>query len=623
MRHVDGLVLLIVAVLTATSAAAAADRSLPKPLPDHPGNIFLAGERVVLDLPAATGGDAWQAVDYDGKTVVEGRGGRIALGSLPVGYYEVRRKGAAADQSLPISLGVLAPLKAPTPRTSPIASDVAMAWFYPVEKMPAVANLCTLAGLNWVRDRLSWPEIEPQRGVFATHTRYDASAEIQSTAGLQVLQVNHRSPFWANPEGGRFPLDLRHAYRFYREIARRWQGKVLAIEPWNEADVTPFGGHTGCEMATLQKAAYLGIKAGNPSTIVCQNVFAIHRSTTLADFQANRAWPYFDTFNLHHYEPLDHYPKLYADFRAVSAGRPMWVSECSVPVKWQGDAKLAEPRPADLRVQAERLVKTYAMSLHEGSSATFYFILGDYVEGSTQFGIIHRDLTPRPAFLAMAAVGRLLADARPLGKLKGRKYVSGFVFRAKPDGKERVLLVVWSRLGRSTFKLPAAPDGVFDLLGRPYSKSVAPLTLSAAPLFVVFPADAAGKFELEPPPASAPWLDGSPSSMVLQAIWPQKQTMLSQSAYLVATHRTERIPIFVYNFGRDPVEGRLTVRGPQDWRLNMPAAVKVAPGERVELALAVELPHPVATTAEAALIEGDFGPAGKPVLSLRLMPKPE
>ena len=44
---------------------------------------------------------------------------------------------------------------------------------------------------------------------------------------------------------------------------------------------------------------------------------------TLLDLNENAAWPYFDTFNLHHYDGFDRYPRLYADFRAVSAGKPL------------------------------------------------------------------------------------------------------------------------------------------------------------------------------------------------------------------------------------------------------------------------------------------------------------
>ena len=92
--------------------------------------------------------------------------------------------------------------------------------------MGSVANLCALAGMNRVRDRLSWPELEPKKGEFAATNRYDWSVQAQSAAGLQVLQVGHHSPAWANPNGKRFPLDLRDAYNFHRALAQRWQGEV-------------------------------------------------------------------------------------------------------------------------------------------------------------------------------------------------------------------------------------------------------------------------------------------------------------------------------------------------------------------------------------------------------------
>ncbi len=62
-------------------------RTLPKPLPEHPGNIFLAGEDVVVPLPGDWTG-AWRVLDFDGRQVAQGKGpGKINLGRLPVGYY--------------------------------------------------------------------------------------------------------------------------------------------------------------------------------------------------------------------------------------------------------------------------------------------------------------------------------------------------------------------------------------------------------------------------------------------------------------------------------------------------------------------------------------------------------
>ncbi len=412
----------------------AEDKPAARPLAEHPGNVFLAGEEVVVPLSAQEGA-TWQAVDYDGKPIAGGtaQGGKARLGRLSVGYYELRQ-GAAAT-----TIGVLAPLRSPASASSPIAVDLAMSWFYHAStEKAAAASLCKLAGTAWVRDRMTWGEIEPGREQFAQATRYDESARLQCEAGLRVLQVNHSTPAWAGGSSKHFPEDLRDIYRFLRHTAARWKGRVQAFEPWNEADIEMFGGHTGAEMASLQKAAYWGLKAGNPDVIACLNVFAIARPDTLEDFAANVAWPYFDTCNLHHYIRPDDYPAWYAAFRRISAGRPLWVTEFNQPLPWAGDPKFQELTAADQRLQAERVPIVFASSLHEGPAEAFYFLFPHYVEGRTQFGIVHRDLTPRPAYVALAAVGRLLAGARPLGRWQvSSRQARAFLFLRGPTDRMR------------------------------------------------------------------------------------------------------------------------------------------------------------------------------------------
>jgi hypothetical protein len=443
-----------------------------------------------------------------------------------------------------------------------------------------------------------------------------------------VLQVGHRSPAWANPNGKRFPLDLRDTYNFHRALAQRWKGEVLAFEPWNEADIRMFGGHTGSEMAALQKAAYLGLKAGNPKVIGCLNVFASSRAATLHDLHENEAWPYFDTFNLHHYVPFDAYPRVYAAFRAISAGKPLWVTECSVPVKWHGDERLKEPTDQDLRVQSERLIMTYAQALHEGAQAVFYFMLPHYVEGQTQFGLLRPDLTPRPAFVALATVGRLLADAKPLGQLKtGSDPIHAFLFRARPDGRRAEVLVAWSER-ETVFELPKPPKACFDHLGRAHEITGQALKLSRAPLFVVLAGGT--RLPLDPPPKPPQLLPGKPSSLVLQAVLPEASIVLDKSAYKVPAGQTTTIPIFLYNFGGKPARGRLstslsfksvkpTVPGP--WGIEFPGETEVAPGERKELALRLTDISTNGIENAVLRITGEFGAAGKPVLSLNLVPR--
>ncbi len=593
------------------------DRVIPRPLPDHPGNIFLAGEEVSVPTPGLTNG-IWRVLDYEGNTAGTGevQNARVQLGKLPVGYYELFCGPSAATNR--ITLGVLAPLKAPTPLTSPIGIDVANAWFFPKEKMAAPVNLCTLAGMNRVRDRLLWPELEPKRGEWAPHTRYEDSIEAQMAAGLKILEVNHASASWANTNAGRFPLDLRDVYDFNKELARRWSGKVEAIEPWNEADIIEFGGHNGSEMASLQKAAYYGIRAGSSNVTACMNVFAIRRAATLKDFSENEAWPYFDTFNVHHYEPLRNYPSLYADYRAVSGGRPMWVTECSVHVYWDGDEKLKELNAENLRLQCEQVTKTYVLSLYQGVQAIFYFVLPQYSERTIQYGLLHEDLTPRPGYLALAAVGRLLADAKPLGRVplkEGDGQI--YYFSAKPDGKAADVAMIWSQK-EMNLPLPGRALAVYDHMGRVRAIGEGnTLTINLLPVFVVFaPGDHPA---LIPPPKPAKYLPGEPSPIVLQALLPEAVDF-KRSGYKVAAGKPMEIPIYLYNFGSAKSQGRLSVTSTGPFKAAIGEQAEIAPGERKPLTLTLTPTGTNSWTDANVRINGDFGAQGRPLLSLHLVP---
>ena len=96
-------------LLLTTSIGAAT----PRPLPEHPGNIFLEGESVLVTrAPFQVSG--WTLLDYDGKTISQSNYGAEAIdfGKLPVGYYELR-SGTSRT-----TFGVIAPLTQPEPRTT-------------------------------------------------------------------------------------------------------------------------------------------------------------------------------------------------------------------------------------------------------------------------------------------------------------------------------------------------------------------------------------------------------------------------------------------------------------------------------------------------------------------------
>ncbi len=612
MRFISAGVLIGLA-LTLQASEKPRKREIPRPLPNHPGNVFLAGETVSVPLrPEYLSG--WELRDWEGRLLNGGQSHVTAeLGRLPTGYYEIRDR----TQESRISLAVCEPLRRPTPLDSPVGLDVGMAWFCPADRMPSMANLCALAGVNWVRDRLSWEVLEPQPNRFAGSEPYESAIQAELDAGLRVLLVNHSSPAWTRSEGPRFPSDLRDVRHFYHEVARRWQGKVRAFEPWNEADMKVFGAHTGSEIAAFQKAAYWGLKTGNPGAIVGLAPLFYHDRNRLADLAANQAWTGFDTFNFHHYAPVAELAGIYADFRAVSGGRPLWVTEGGRPLPWSGDLKQAASDTASLRLQGETLGKLFAVSLHEGAQAFFYFFLPHYVDGKDQFGLLWPDLTPRPSFVALAAVGRLMASAKPLGRQtwpSGDAY--GFWFKARPDGQSREVLVCWSDQDTS-LDLPAKPRAIYDFLGREVPVSGRSLRLGAGPQYALFPLGTAAKVAMVPPPGPAPVISRKPCPVVIQAVIPKARILADRSAYQVSAGNDKSIALCLYQFGSGQAHGQLRVISPQPALLA--ERVEIAPDERLELGLdlsRLDATHP--ETVQTVEIEGDFGSLGKARLSLRL-----
>jgi hypothetical protein len=319
-------------------------RDVPVPLPDHPGNVFLEAEEVGIAWPEEQPpiSTHWRLLDDQHEIVRAGalpprsaEGGNVLqLGALAIGWYRVELGTAEHPERNWTTLAVLRKLKAPVPAGSPVAVDSAAAWFArdDVAQQKRLASLAALAGVSWVRDRLRWREIQPEPGALTEPTTtYDTSARAHHDAGLQVLQVFHDTPPWAREHGstsGQFAPDLRHVHSLARRLAGRFQGRVAAWEPWNEANVASFGAHTVDQMCSWQKAAWLGFKAGDPDLMVGWNATAaVPTPAHTEGVLANETWPYFDTYNIHTYDWSHAYADLWKPAREAASGRPIWITE--------------------------------------------------------------------------------------------------------------------------------------------------------------------------------------------------------------------------------------------------------------------------------------------------------
>ena len=295
----------------------------------------------------------------------------------------------------------------------------------------------------------------------------------------------------------------------------------------------------------------------------------------------------------------------------------MWTTECSVRVKWSGDEKLKELSEEDLRLQGERVTKTYVLAIHQGSKAVFYFMLPHYSEGAVQFGVLHSDLTPRPAFLAVAAAGRLLAGAEPIGRVDLPGGLGqGYFFKTQTDGQPSEVMVIWSKQDTS-YEFSKAPRTCYDHLGRVHPIEGKSVKIGRAPLYVVLAEGSVPK--LLPPPNPAKWLVGKPSNVVLQALVPDSDVVVEKSAYKMKAGETKRISVFAYNFGTEKVHGPLKSQVPEHWEAKLPEEVEIGPGERKELSLTLHSSEAQSGSEAQVRITGDFGGPGGAELAFRVV----
>ena len=393
---------------------------------------------------------------------------------------------------------------------------------------------------------------------------------------------------------------------------------MLAWEPWNEANIDSFGGHLIDEMCSLQKAAYLGFKAGDPDATVCWNVYAGSGSSVDTEgVISNEAWPYFETYNIHSYSPPNQYLSQFETARQGACGRPIWISECGTRLKAENERPWGDLSQEDEGKQAEFIAQSFASSLFAGVDRHFFFILGNYIERDVQFGLLREDHTPRPGYVALAAVGRFLNGAKCLGRT-----VSGiYAFHAQPDGQQRDVLIAWEGAIKSPLPENLQIEAVFDHLGRSLGSTL-PSKLGPGAVFVLLPAGESKKLPLEAPPARSLPRGGKPSSVVLQLSLPQQSTRLGNQTHEIVPGVRSELPLSVYNFSPRKISGRLQIEeSPSAWRMQTSTEpVQIEPMGRVNVAASVTIPSTGRELLSGAWIQvrGDFGDAGQPVLAFRL-----
>jgi hypothetical protein len=135
------------------------------------------------------------------------------------------------------------------------------------------ANEVKTLGTHWVRMFLTWPDLEPSRGVWAQNwVAYYEQAFSALPAGTKVILDVVNTPRWETGSSNVHtpPANPNEYAAFVGALAQKYAGRVAAYEIWNEEDHSRWwtGGPDPAAYTRLLKATYPAVKSADPSAAV-------------------------------------------------------------------------------------------------------------------------------------------------------------------------------------------------------------------------------------------------------------------------------------------------------------------------------------------------------------------
>lgn len=543
---------------------------------NHIGNVWTEEETVKFDINADSEANL-SIVDYYGKNVYKGKihagKSELDLGKFQKGYYLLTIKGENESKEIHFAI-VPSPENRPDMSDSAIASDVAMSWLVKPERFDDLAKLINLSGIVWVRDRISWGELEIARGKFAENTKYDLSADIQTKSGLKVYQVFHATPEWAQEikSSHSFPDDLRDIYNFGAEMAKRYKGKVLAWEVWNEPDISVFSDELGDSYASMLKAMYLGFKSADPDLLVLICSFAMLPGKFADTIFQNDVGNYFDIYNYHVYDDWKrHVDKALSHIEIMKKygleKKPMWLTEAGRPIRRQDD--MIEYNVDQGRDVAEFLPKAIITSLSAGVDRYFWFILPYYRENDFMlFGLLRQDLTPTPGYSSMSACTYALGKAEYLGSLD----IPGIYAHVFKRSENEITIAFWTDEGKKSIKINANTEigKLVNIMGVDEEVNINKLEAETSVKYLILPADTLkDKLKIDYPkikPEINRYDPNKVSPIVVRLRFPRESRDKKEEVYKIKKGDSTRVGVEIYNFSLQEFTCKIELQLPNGWK---------------------------------------------------------
>lgn len=244
---------------------------------------------------------------------------------------------------------------------------------------------------------VTWRQIETSRGVF-NFGPLDAQVNAARSKGARVLLVLGQTPSFhaTKPRAGGYygagstSMPTLTSWRNYvGKVVRRYKGRGIDYQVWNEANVSGFWSGTPRQMATLTKATAKVVANNDRSAKVVSPALATRltgQRKWLRDFYAlrtggRRVAGWVDAVSLNLYPMPRQGPeasmKLLAASRtmlsALGVRKPIWNTEINYGLQSGGGGKA---KAITRKRQAAFVARTYVLNAANGVKRTFWYSWG-------------------------------------------------------------------------------------------------------------------------------------------------------------------------------------------------------------------------------------------------------
>lgn len=404
--------------------------------------------------PAAT---YYQDVDPD----QQGRAVSVPVTLTRPGFYRVQAELYSRAGTLLGRAATTFTLQ-PKRRASGLPGFGVATHFAQMQGSPAVLlPMVRQAGFTWIRDELYWQEIEKTPGQFRFPPQYDAylkQAVQLGIAPLVVLDYGNARAYPALFRAAPFPQTPEARQRFVgyvEQVVKRYGGQVKHWELWNEPSFDQISYAT---YGALLKAVYPAIKALSPAATVIAcgggGIGGGPGGDCPIELIKAGGLAYQDGFSVHPYMspntpergyaakggPIDtvSIPTTWPYLKSLAARYPkkngaplqVWITEYGWPVNPKVPGQ-------DEASQAGNLVRSYLMSRRADSVHVLFWY--DFMDDGTDpnniehnFGLLHHDMSPKPAFVAASVLAATIGS-RPWRNALGDGDVKVYQYGAGND----------------------------------------------------------------------------------------------------------------------------------------------------------------------------------------------